>query len=427
MSTFARTERSPLVVRARSRARGPTDPAEREAEALADRVVRMRPSAGAGAVCPACADRADLARRSTDEPTEDSASQGLRMTPPTVGGVRVPPGVEAAIRARQRGGSPLPGGARQFFEPRLAADLSSVRIHADAAAADLADRVQARAFTVDRDVFFARGTYSPGTDSGRRLLAHELAHTLQSSGSGIDRAVHRAVELRPPGRGEASAYDRRQELVDRLNATSAAVTYNLDVDDRTLLYTIDDAGAMDAFDRMMTGFIDAGQVIPLRLITSAGRVRNAAGTFVPATVDSFVSGYVDLDDLLGSNDTGFKLLLAHFITERLQVPNYARRIGTAGLVPLFERAHARGRDAEAELLQDVLGDPSIRHHFDELKPDGTTFVRSFRSGDHGYRVFYVLRGHGRRAVISITELQVRDGTRTISLEDFIAERAAVGP
>lgn len=77
-------------------------------------------------------------------------------------------------------GSPLGGATRRYFEPRLGADLGDVRIHTGGDAAAAAKRLNARAFTAGRDIGFAAGRYAPETASGRWLIAHELAHTLQS-------------------------------------------------------------------------------------------------------------------------------------------------------------------------------------------------------------------------------------------------------
>jgi SpoVK/Ycf46/Vps4 family AAA+-type ATPase len=57
--------------------------------------------------------------------------------------------------------------------------------------------------------------WAPGTARGDRLLAHELTHTLQQRDRAPIGTLRRAIELKPPGRGEASAFDRAQELVDR--------------------------------------------------------------------------------------------------------------------------------------------------------------------------------------------------------------------
>jgi hypothetical protein len=56
-----------------------------------------------------------------------------------------------------------------------------VRIHTDARAAELARSVNARAYALGRDIVFGAGEYAPESPTGRRLLAHELTHTLQQS------------------------------------------------------------------------------------------------------------------------------------------------------------------------------------------------------------------------------------------------------
>jgi hypothetical protein len=76
-------------------------------------------------------------------------------------------------------GKPLDRPTRDFFEPRFGYDFAKVRLHADSRAGDSARAVGAHAYTVGNDIVFDHGQYSPGSAQGRRLLAHELAHTLQ--------------------------------------------------------------------------------------------------------------------------------------------------------------------------------------------------------------------------------------------------------
>ncbi len=61
-------------------------------------------------------------------------------------------------------------------------DFSGVRVHTDATAGELSGQLNARAFTVGRDVAFAQGEYQPGTLIGDALIAHELAHVVQQGG-----------------------------------------------------------------------------------------------------------------------------------------------------------------------------------------------------------------------------------------------------
>lgn len=112
----------------------------------------------------------------------------------------VTPAVEARVRAATRGGAPLSGAVRGWLEPRLGRPLGDVRVHADGPAADAARALQARAFTLGRDVVFGAGRYRPGTAEGRRLLAHEVAHVVQQDGGARPGAV-----LRQPEHGEPPA------------------------------------------------------------------------------------------------------------------------------------------------------------------------------------------------------------------------------
>jgi hypothetical protein len=76
-------------------------------------------------------------------------------------------------------GRPLDEDTRDFMESRFSADFSDVRVHTGGRAADSAKAVQAHAYTVGNDVVFGSGQYAPETDSGKRMLAHELTHVVQ--------------------------------------------------------------------------------------------------------------------------------------------------------------------------------------------------------------------------------------------------------
>lgn len=79
-------------------------------------------------------------------------------------------------------GQPLDRESRTFFEPRFRHDFSQVRVHTDSKAAESARAVDALAYTVGKDVVFGARQYMPQTDSGRKLMAHELAHVVQQTG-----------------------------------------------------------------------------------------------------------------------------------------------------------------------------------------------------------------------------------------------------
>jgi hypothetical protein len=79
-------------------------------------------------------------------------------------------------------GEPLDSATRAFMEPRFGHDFSNVRIHVGTAAASAARSVQASAYTVGQDIVFGGG-FSPHTSGGREVIAHELVHVVQQSGS----------------------------------------------------------------------------------------------------------------------------------------------------------------------------------------------------------------------------------------------------
>jgi outer membrane protein OmpA-like peptidoglycan-associated protein len=151
------------------------DQYEQEADRIADQVLRMpdpaQSSPGAERtpirppilqrLCPQCED--ELQRHPS--PQDDRPTSGLDTVAGTL----------------RQGGHPLDAATRSYFEPRFGVDFSAVRIHTDTNAAASAQAVNALAYTVGRDVVFNSGQYAPQSDSGKRLLAHELTHVVQQT------------------------------------------------------------------------------------------------------------------------------------------------------------------------------------------------------------------------------------------------------
>ena len=79
-------------------------------------------------------------------------------------------------------GFPLPGPLRRDLETAFDGNLGPIRVHTDAIAQAAALRAGAHAFASGRDLYFARGQWSPFTIQGRMLIAHEVAHVLQQTG-----------------------------------------------------------------------------------------------------------------------------------------------------------------------------------------------------------------------------------------------------
>src|SRR5262245_4351749 len=155
------------ILQAKLTVSDPQDHFEQEADRVADQVMRMPDVAAGSAAAPASTQTTAVPRTAdatTPLPIVDAALEDD----------------VAALDGRGQGMSPE---VRSFMEPRFGADLSAVRIHTDAHAHDLARSVNARAFAVGRNLVFGAGYYAPHTDSGRRLRARELTHTLQPGGA----------------------------------------------------------------------------------------------------------------------------------------------------------------------------------------------------------------------------------------------------
>jgi hypothetical protein len=145
--------------------------------------------------CTGCEDEEKLQRKCTGCEDEDRLHRAAGRVP--VGESAAPAVVHELLLSP---GHPLDAATRSLMEPRFGRDFSHVRVHTGAVASRSAEAVRARAFTVGSNIAFQNGQYAPGSPQGQRLLAHELAHVVQQGAAGkLDStATH---PLRPNGAG----------------------------------------------------------------------------------------------------------------------------------------------------------------------------------------------------------------------------------
>jgi hypothetical protein len=148
----------------------PGDAYEQEADRVADQVLCM-PDADTRILRRLCADCAE----------EGEATPVLLTSSAPTGHAVAPPIVHEVLRSP---GQPLDVSTHAFFERRFGHDFRQVRVHTDTKAAASSRAVQATAYTVGQHIVFADNKYAPTTSAGRRLLAHELTHTIQQEGNG---------------------------------------------------------------------------------------------------------------------------------------------------------------------------------------------------------------------------------------------------
>ena len=86
------------------------------------------------------------------------------------------------LLAQPNSGTNLDSNLRSELEPQFGHSFENVRVHNDRQADQMAKSINANAFTTGQDVYFREGMFKPETSEGKKLLAHELTHTVQQSG-----------------------------------------------------------------------------------------------------------------------------------------------------------------------------------------------------------------------------------------------------
>jgi outer membrane protein OmpA-like peptidoglycan-associated protein len=200
----------------------PHDEYEREADSVAEHVMRMpEPSLEPSLVVHRRPYnyQEKVFRQSRDPETSADQEIGNLLTAEpvvvqrTAAGNELPePGddtLEHRLSALPGQGYPLSSGERHFMESRFGYDFQSVRIHTGSSSAELAQALNARAFTVGNSIVFGSGEYQPHTVTGRNLLAHELTHVIQQSAA-EPRKIQR--QPRPASNSISEAEENRLSL-----------------------------------------------------------------------------------------------------------------------------------------------------------------------------------------------------------------------
>jgi hypothetical protein len=184
-SVFRKPQSNPLFFQPKLTIAPINDPYEREADAVADSVMR---SSGNESIQTKISP-VDIQRKCASNNTEEQVQrkEGLDTGPQTDVSLLVSDAVNA-------GGRPLDDHTRSYMENRIGHDFSDVKIHTDSIAAKSAQSINALAYTHGNDIVFNEGRYNPESSEGKHLLAHELTHTVQQKNNGQG-SVQRMVEV----------------------------------------------------------------------------------------------------------------------------------------------------------------------------------------------------------------------------------------
>ena len=156
----------------------PGDRYEQEADAMADRVMRMPDSGiGQGAFE---ASAPTVQRKCAECEKQEQEMQLQRKESDRSSPAYAPPAVHDVLNSSS--GRPMDRSTRSFMESRFGQDFGDVKIHDDQKAAESAGAINAKAYTSGNNIVFNNSQYSPDSNSGKRLLAHELTHVVQQKG-----------------------------------------------------------------------------------------------------------------------------------------------------------------------------------------------------------------------------------------------------
>jgi|SRR5665213_2545888 len=163
------------IMQAKLNINQPNDVYEQEADAMADKVMRMpdnenvqqpffRPAISSlQRKCEHCEEEEKKMQRKEMNNEEKTTDKRL----------------ENYVGNLNSSGQSLSNELRNFYEPRLGYDLRDVKVHTDNVAAKSAQSINALAYTSGNNIVFNNGQYQPETDTGKKLLAHELTHVVQ--------------------------------------------------------------------------------------------------------------------------------------------------------------------------------------------------------------------------------------------------------
>lgn len=135
------------------------------------------------------------------------------------------------IQSSKGNGASLNNKTSAFMSSRTGLDFSDVKIHTDTAAEKFSKELNAKAFTIGRDIYFDKGQFQPDTKAGQHLLAHELTHVVQQNRLHSDQLIQRAcyeddntsIDMPACPEGAQSVGRQAQGQGNKLDANAKAI------------------------------------------------------------------------------------------------------------------------------------------------------------------------------------------------------------
>ncbi len=185
------------IIQAKLSINQPNDVYEQQADHMADQVMRMPDPLVKQS--PFFKPAISAVQRKCHECEEDDKK--LHRKESSTGEVHADSQLNNYVSSLGSTGQSMSSTARQFFEPRFGYNFSNVKLHTDSVAAKSAQSINALAYTSGNNIVFNNNQYSPESDSGKKLIAHELTHVVQQglTNQSIQRQIDPLDGGLPPG------------------------------------------------------------------------------------------------------------------------------------------------------------------------------------------------------------------------------------
>jgi outer membrane protein OmpA-like peptidoglycan-associated protein len=272
-------------------------------------------------------------------------------------------------------GQPMNSDTRSFMESRFGHDFSQVRVHVDSKANKSAQEVNALAYTVDRNVVFGTGQYSPHTSAGLKLLAHELTHVIQQAGFENKNTVgQKKMVIGQPNNHYEQEADRIAEQV--MQSSEQTVPYQM----KPTSLPVDNS----LIQRQLGG---AEKTEKDSLLTRSEEVvlsRNSPGEFAGESQPFSLSLYNFGIDVYEPKPEHKAVLteLGHFLGDNAVVPVIIRVIGftdSTGAERYNQRLSKHRSNTVKEFLQPLINQRISMSAYGETNPTTTNDTVSGRS------------------------------------------------
>lgn len=176
------------VIQAKLKVGQPGDKYEQEADRVADQVMKMHETNSMQMQPAEEEEKIQMQPQEEEEKLQMKCSNDNRdfaiqkMSTGNADSSVVSDQIHNQISGTKGNGEPMDRQTQSFMSARFGADFSNIIIHTDQTATSLNRQLNAQAFTLGNDIYFNEGKYNPSGDAGRKLLAHELTHTIQQGG-----------------------------------------------------------------------------------------------------------------------------------------------------------------------------------------------------------------------------------------------------